>query len=105
MKTRPSATEMRNVWFKCDLSDVADDILEARHVTDVVHCMDNITLDMRSKSSRNQKYSVILPTYNERKNLPIITWLLAKVFQEECVQSCPSNKPKFIPRYRNLNWE
>ncbi|KLO05963.1 glycosyltransferase family 2 protein [Schizopora paradoxa] len=28
------------------------------------------------------KYSVILPTYNERKNLPIITWLLAKTFRE-----------------------
>ncbi|KAK9475288.1 dolichol-phosphate mannosyltransferase-like protein [Dipodascopsis tothii] len=26
------------------------------------------------------KYSVILPTYNERKNLPIITWLLAETF-------------------------
>ncbi|KIM32583.1 glycosyltransferase family 2 protein [Serendipita vermifera MAFF 305830] len=26
------------------------------------------------------KYSVILPTYNERKNLPIIVWLLAKTF-------------------------
>jgi dolichol-phosphate mannosyltransferase len=29
------------------------------------------------------KYSVILPTYNERKNLPIIIWLLAKVFTEQ----------------------
>ncbi|RHZ67783.1 hypothetical protein Glove_299g88 [Diversispora epigaea] len=28
------------------------------------------------------KYSVILPTYNERGNLPIITWLLAKTFKE-----------------------
>ncbi|KAG6879018.1 dolichol-P-mannose synthesis [Termitomyces sp. T32_za158] len=28
------------------------------------------------------KYSVILPTYNERKNLPVIIWLLAKVFEE-----------------------
>jgi len=28
------------------------------------------------------KYSVILPTYNERKNLPIIIWLLAKTFTE-----------------------
>lgn len=30
----------------------------------------------------SNKYSVILPTYNERKNLPIITYLLAKTFQE-----------------------
>ncbi|KAI9792807.1 MAG: dolichol-P-mannose synthesis [Peltula sp. TS41687] len=28
------------------------------------------------------KYSVILPTYNERRNLPIITWLLARTFTE-----------------------
>ncbi|KAJ2462752.1 dolichol-P-mannose synthesis [Coemansia sp. RSA 2322] len=28
------------------------------------------------------KYSVLLPTYNERDNLPIITWLLVKTFQE-----------------------
>lgn len=29
----------------------------------------------------SDKYSVILPTYNERKNLPVITWLLAKTFE------------------------
>ncbi|KAF1352225.1 mannose phospho-dolichol synthase [Delphinella strobiligena] len=28
------------------------------------------------------KYSVLLPTYNERRNLPIITWLLARTFTE-----------------------
>lgn len=28
------------------------------------------------------KYSVILPTYNERENLPIITYLIAKTFTE-----------------------
>lgn len=28
------------------------------------------------------KYSVILPTYNERKNLPVIIWLLANTFEE-----------------------
>ncbi|XP_037777303.1 dolichol-phosphate mannosyltransferase subunit 1 [Penaeus monodon] len=28
------------------------------------------------------KYSVLLPTYNERENLPIITWLLCKYFKE-----------------------
>lgn len=30
------------------------------------------------------KYSVILPTYNERRNLPIITWLIQKTFTEKC---------------------
>lgn len=33
--------------------------------------------------SNAEKYSVILPTYNERKNLPIIVWLLAKTFEEK----------------------
>ncbi|KAH9963502.1 glycosyltransferase family 2 protein [Russula dissimulans] len=34
------------------------------------------------QSPNTHKYSVILPTYKERKNLPIIVWLLAKVFKE-----------------------
>lgn len=33
--------------------------------------------------SDGHKYSVILPTYNERQNLPIITWMLVKVFNEK----------------------
>ncbi|KAG9050347.1 dolichol-P-mannose synthesis [Tulasnella sp. UAMH 9824] len=32
--------------------------------------------------SSGLKYSVILPTYNERKNLPIIVWLISKTFTE-----------------------
>jgi dolichol-phosphate mannosyltransferase len=35
------------------------------------------------------KYSVILPTYNERKNLPIITWLLNRTFTEKYVPANP----------------
>ncbi|KAF2761437.1 glycosyltransferase family 2 protein [Pseudovirgaria hyperparasitica] len=31
---------------------------------------------------KKDKYSVLLPTYNERKNLPIIVWLLNKTFTE-----------------------
>ena len=30
----------------------------------------------------DNKYSVLLPTYNERENLPIIVWLLVKYFSE-----------------------
>ncbi|KAK3843511.1 MAG: dolichol-phosphate mannosyltransferase [Linnemannia gamsii] len=30
----------------------------------------------------HHKYSVLLPTYNERDNLPIIIWLLTKTFHE-----------------------
>ncbi|KAJ2288407.1 dolichol-P-mannose synthesis, partial [Coemansia sp. RSA 2706] len=35
-----------------------------------------------SMSGNHNKYSVLLPTYNERDNLPIIIWLLAKTFEE-----------------------
>ena len=31
------------------------------------------------------KYSVIMPTYNERENLPLMVYLLDKVFTEKCV--------------------
>ena len=34
-------------------------------------------------SPDTHKYSVILPTYNERKNLPVVVWLLARVFQQK----------------------
>ncbi|KAH8834870.1 glycosyltransferase family 2 protein [Flagelloscypha sp. PMI_526] len=34
-------------------------------------------------SDASNKYSVILPTYNERSNLPVIIYLLAKVFEEQ----------------------
>ncbi|KAL1765257.1 dolichol-phosphate mannosyltransferase subunit 1, partial [Sigmodon hispidus] len=34
------------------------------------------------RSSRQDKYSVLLPTYNERENLPLIVWLLVKSFTE-----------------------
>ena len=33
------------------------------------------------------KYSVLLPTFNERKNLPIIVWLLQKTFTEKYASS------------------
>ncbi|KAH0590140.1 hypothetical protein H2248_000317 [Termitomyces sp. 'cryptogamus'] len=43
-----------------------------------------VSLDMQGRFStpNTHKYSVILPTYNERKNLPVIVWLLAKIFGE-----------------------
>lgn len=33
-------------------------------------------------SPSSDKYSVLLPTYNERRNLPIIVWLLARMFDD-----------------------
>ncbi|XP_046680830.1 dolichol-phosphate mannosyltransferase subunit 1 [Homalodisca vitripennis] len=33
-------------------------------------------------SSNKNKYSILLPTYNERENLPIIVWLIVKFMDE-----------------------
>jgi len=53
-----------------------------------------------SKPSSGDKYTVLLPTYNERKNLPIIIWLLAKTFAEKYVYHPPappaSTRQRFI---------
>merc|ERR1712000_219270 len=35
-----------------------------------------------AKTASKDKYSVILPTYNERRNLPIMAWLLNRTFTE-----------------------
>jgi hypothetical protein len=61
-----------------------------------IQCMNpfesNAALNMQGQhtSQNAHKYSVILPTYKERKNLPLIVWLLAKVFSEKCVASASS---------------
>ncbi|KAK2709010.1 hypothetical protein QYM36_014591 [Artemia franciscana] len=33
-------------------------------------------------NTMEHKYSVLLPTYNEKENLPIIVWLLVKTFED-----------------------
>lgn len=33
--------------------------------------------------SASPKYSVLLPTYNEKDNLPLIIWLLMKTAEEQ----------------------
>ena len=38
---------------------------------------------IKSGSKAVGKYTVLLPTYNERQNLPIIVWMLVKVFAEQ----------------------
>ncbi len=35
-----------------------------------------------SEAVGTNKYSVLLPTYNERENLPLIIWLLVKYFDK-----------------------
>ncbi|KAK4048389.1 dolichol-P-mannose synthesis [Microbotryomycetes sp. JL221] len=39
-----------------------------------------------SKSRDGVKYSVILPTYNERRNLPVIVYLLAQTFENNALE-------------------
>ena len=34
------------------------------------------------RAQSGDKYSVLLPTYEERENLPLIVWLLVKHFEE-----------------------
>lgn len=36
----------------------------------------------KAKEGTSNKYSVLLPTYEERDNLPLIVWLLVKYFSE-----------------------
>ncbi|TNM86321.1 hypothetical protein fugu_006551 [Takifugu bimaculatus] len=43
--------------------------------------MTSRTTPQQSRDSRD-KYTVLLPTYNERENLPLIVWLLVKYFSE-----------------------
>ena len=44
----------------------------------------SVSIDMPANAplSSSSKYSVILPTYNERKNLPVILYLLCTTFEE-----------------------
>ena len=35
-------------------------------------------------ASKDPKYSILLPTYNERENLPIITWLIFRALRGVC---------------------
>ena len=35
---------------------------------------------------KQEKYTILLPTYNERENLPIVTWLIVKYMTERLVK-------------------
>lgn len=47
-----------------------------------VYLLNTTTIKFTTMAVRN-KYSVLLPTYNERRNLPIIAWLLNRTFTEK----------------------
>ncbi|KAG2200003.1 hypothetical protein INT47_000353 [Mucor saturninus] len=46
---------------------------------------EHAVLNVQDTNMTQNKYTVILPTYQERENLPIITWLLAKTFKEQAI--------------------
>ena len=37
---------------------------------------------MAAAKNKQHKYSVLLPTYEERENLPLVVWLIVKHFDE-----------------------
>jgi hypothetical protein len=43
---------------------------------------DTENLIKMSEKSKQDKYSILLPTYNELENLPIIIWLIVKHMKE-----------------------
>lgn len=63
--------------------DIQDDLAH-HHSTDTVPLLHSTINSHRSSNMTGpHKYSVLLPTYNERENLPVIVWLLTKTFQEK----------------------
>ncbi|XP_015591581.1 probable dolichol-phosphate mannosyltransferase [Cephus cinctus] len=44
---------------------------------------DDRTKEHIKELTKHDKYSILLPTYNERENLPIIIWLIVK-YMDEC---------------------
>jgi dolichol-phosphate mannosyltransferase len=69
-----------------------------------------VSLEMQGEhdTPNTHKYSVILPTYNERKNLPIIVWLLSSMFEEKCEQVNNSEQAFVLTRqqaFSQLAWE
>src|SRR5690606_24363483 len=59
----------------------------------------------QANSKMSDKYSVILPTYNERKNLPVITYLLNKTFTNAYGFSLAWNGFTADNSYSGLPWE
>jgi hypothetical protein len=56
-----------------------------------IYLPNTIALGLTDMAVRN-KYSVLLPTYNERRNLPIIAWLLNRTFTEK--YHGPGDRPR-----------
>lgn len=44
--------------------------------------MSSAAVSQGTVGSRRDKVSILLPTYNERENLPLIVWLIMKYMKE-----------------------
>ena len=53
-------------------------------------------------SETEDKYSVLLPTYEEKDNLPLIVWLLVKYFGERCAYRLLHGN--ILPGSQTLEW-
>lgn len=51
-------------------------------VTPVTPLTDNMAEIGECEVKIQNKYSILLPTYNEKENLPIIVWLIVKYMDE-----------------------
>jgi hypothetical protein len=86
--TNPTSTR----YFPFLLGSVSSYSAAARHILALIilqlhfflpfHSRKPPTMAPAKKQSSENKYSVILPTYNERRNLPIVAWLLNRTFTE-----------------------
>lgn len=52
-----------------------------------------------SSSITKDKYTIILPTYKERENLPIIIWLISTELEKWYVYSIDNNIISYIFMY------
>ncbi|XP_031412466.1 dolichol-phosphate mannosyltransferase subunit 1-like [Meleagris gallopavo] len=58
----------------------AGDFRSRRERRLAMRCREEPRCDMAARSGN--KFSVLLPTYNERENLPLVVWLLVRTFRE-----------------------
>ena len=46
---------------------------------------------VRTRGQSRHKYSILLPTYNERENIALIIWLIVKYLDERYLSFVSSN--------------
>lgn len=68
------------IYFENHKQDVVGPLLYHRS-TQIHVAMSSRKTSLPNRDSED-KYSILLPTYNERENLPLIVWLLVKYLDE-----------------------